>query len=108
MVNAQSRRDNTAKSREDLLADLQETHQRFIQSLMVEKLHVYSVSSTAKTPFKAFHLREALYYRMTDLAGAAIDLYKQNKIVPAIIIIRAAYETAALCYYVYKKLNKAI
>lgn len=99
---------STAKSREDLLAELEETHQHFVQNLMVEKLHVFSISRTAKTPFKAFCLREALYYRMTDLSGAAIDLYKQNKIVPAIIIIRAAYETAALCFYVYKNLNQAI
>lgn len=99
---------STAKSREDLLAELQETHQRFVQSLMVKKLRAGSISRTAKTPFKAFWLREALYYRMTDLSGAAIDLYTQNKIVPAIIIIRAAFETAALCHYVHKNLNQAI
>jgi hypothetical protein len=99
---------STPKSREDLLAQLQRTQRRFVQSLMVEKLHVFSISRTAKTPFKAFLIREALYYRMTDLSGAAIDLYKQNKIVPAIIIIRAAYETAALCFYVYKNLDQAI
>jgi len=99
---------STTKSREDLLAELQEAHQRFVQNLVVEKLHVFSISRTAKTPFKAFCLREALYYRMTDLSGAAIDLYKQNKIVPAITIIRAAYETAALCFYVYKNLNQTI
>ncbi|MGB2809369.1 MAG: DUF2971 domain-containing protein [Sedimentisphaerales bacterium] len=108
MVSAQKNNGSSAKSREDLLAELQETHQRFVQSLMVEKLHVFSISRTAKTPFKAFLIREALYYRMTDLSGAAIDLYKQNKIIPAIIIIRAAYETAALCFYVYKNLNQAI
>jgi len=108
MVSELNDHGSTDKSQEDLLAELQEIHQRFVQNLVVEKLHVFSVSRTAKTPFKAFHLREALYYRMTDLSGAAIELYKQNKIVPAIIIIRAAYETAALCFYVYKKLNQAI
>lgn len=108
MANELNNHGSTTKSREDLLAELQETHQRFVQSLMVEKLHVFSISRTAKTPFKAFLIREALYYRMTDLSGAAIDLYKQNKIVPAIIIIRAAYETAALCFYVYKNLKQAI
>jgi len=108
MVSEQENHSSTAKSREDLLAELQETHQRFVQSLRVEKLHVFSISRTAKTPFKAFLIREALYYRMTDLSGAAIDLYKQNKIVPAIIIIRAVFETAALCFYVYKNLNQAI
>jgi len=108
MSTEQENHSSTAKSREYLLAKLQETHQRFVQSLMVEKLHVFSISRTAKTPFKAFLIREALYYRMTDLSGSAIDLYKQNKIVPAIIIIRAAYETAALCFYVYKNLNQSI
>ncbi len=108
MASELNNHDSTAKSQEDLLAALQETHQRFVQSLKVERLYVASISVTAKTPFKAFVFREALYYRMTDLSGAAIDLYKQNKIVPAIIIIRAAYETAALCFYVYKNLNQAI
>lgn len=108
MVSKLNNQGNTAKSREDLLTELQKTHRRFVQSLRVEKLHPRSISRTAKTPFKAFWLREALYYRMTDLSGAAIGLYKQNKIVPAIIIIRAAYETAALCFYVYKNLNQAI
>lgn len=108
MVSKLNNKGNTAKSREDLLVELQEKHQRFVQNLVAEKLYVFSISKTAKTPFKAFCLREALYYRMTDLSGAAIDLYKQNKIVPAIIIIRAAYETAALCFYVYKNLNQAI
>lgn len=107
MLSEQDNQSNNGKSQEDLLAELQETHQRFVQNLRVKKLQTGSISRTAKTPVKAVHLREALYYRMTDLSGAAIDLYEQNKIVPAIIIIRAAYETAALCFYIYKKINEA-
>ena len=95
-------------SREDLIAELHETYSRLIKSLSTDRLYFSSISKKAKTPCKAVILREALYYRMTDLSGAAIELYQKNKVVPAITIVRAAFETAAFCYYVYEKLAQTV
>lgn len=96
------------KTKEQFLHEADELHQRLIQNLVVKRIDVASVSTTAKMPFKVLMLRESLYYRMTELAGVAIDLYRQCKMVSAVTITRALFETMALCYYVYKPLEKVV
>lgn len=91
--------DNQAKMRE-YLQKVEETYQRFTQAL-VKRIDVASISTTAKIPFKAHVLKEALLYRTTELTGVAVDLYHQNKLVSTATITRSLFETAALCYYVY-------
>jgi hypothetical protein len=96
------------EKREKYLQEAAGFHQRFTQSLVVKKIDVASVSTTAKTPFKALVLRESLFYRVTELCGVAIDLYQQRKMVSAAIITRALFETTAVCYYVYKHLKEVV
>ena len=97
---------NNNRTKEQYLREADELHQRFTQNLVVKRIDVASVSTTAKMPFKALLLRESLFYRMTELSGVAIDLYRQDKMTSAVIITRALFETMALCYYVYKHLKE--
>lgn len=98
----------SGRTKEQYLKEADEFHERFRQSLVVKRIDVASVSTTAKTPFKALVLRESLFYRMTELCGVAIDLYRQCKVVSGVIITRSLFETAALCYYVCKHLEEVI
>ncbi len=93
------------KTKEQFLSEADELHQRFVQNLVVKKIDVASVSIKSKIPFKALVLRESLYYRVTELSGVAIELYRQSKMTSAVIITRAVFESAALCYYIYKNLE---
>lgn len=67
-----------------------------------------SVSRTSKSALKAYLIRAGLLHRSVDLAGVAIDLYKQSKNLPAFVLTRAALETYALFYYFIKKLEEAV
>lgn len=68
-----------------------------------------SLTWKSKIPWKAVNLREALLYRITELAESAIELYEnQNRIISAFIITRSIHETIALYYSFYIKLKKVI
>jgi len=50
------------EKREKYLQEAAGFHQRFTQSLVVKKIDVASVSTTAKTPFKALVLSCTVYF----------------------------------------------
>lgn len=51
--------------------------------------------------------REILLHRIYDLSDSAIELYNKNKLVPASVLTRAVFETAALLFYGLKKIITA-
>lgn len=59
-------------------------------------------------PFWCDSLKEALLYRSTELAGTAIDLYRRNFLVSAVIITRSLLETAALFNRLYETCSKVV
>ncbi len=67
-----------------------------------------SVSDTSKTAWKAYAIRASLFHRMTELAEVAIDLSRQDRQVAALVITRAAFETAALMYFTYKHIERVV
>ncbi len=68
----------------------------------------YDRSRTAKIPWKAEALRAALIHRCIDISGSACDLLENGRIVPGVILTRAAMETMALICTLAKKIQDTL
>lgn len=79
-----------------------------INANLPNKIGAASLSHNSKLPFKALSLRALLIYRIVDLSEVAIYLYETNKIVSAIILTRAIFETSAVLYWLHKRLKKVV
>jgi hypothetical protein len=83
----------------------------YVKSLrmsLVSRTDPAQVSLTAKTPYKALQIREALLYRATDLADASCALVDMQNLVSAACTTRAFQETLAMLFYINRKVKKAI
>jgi len=92
---------------QELLKEVTE-HRNYILKNLPEKVSPGEVSRISKTTLKAHVARAVLLHRADELTKTALDLYRQRKLVSCLVIVRAAFETAALLYYVFKKLRDAI
>ena len=77
-----------------------------LSSSLPKKIEAASLSHYSKLPFKAFSLREALIHRIAELSEVAVELFESEKLVSAIIMTRAVYETTSVLYWLYKSLEK--
>jgi len=64
--------------------------------------------SRTKLPFKVLNYREALIWRVTELARAALQTFEAQQFVAAIVLTRAAVETNAALWYLDEKLSTAL
>ncbi len=92
---------------EELYKEAEQQYQQLVR-ILPSKVSRESVSKTSKSALKAYLIRAGLLHRTADLAGAAIDLYKQSKNLPAFVLTRATLETFALFHYFIKKLEGAV
>jgi len=67
-----------------------------------------SVSETSKTTLKAHVIRASLLHRCHELAETSLYLSKRSAIVPALVVARAAFETATLLFYTYEQIDTAM
>lgn len=79
---------------------------RQLSSNLPKKIKAASLSHYSKLPFKAFSLREALIHRIAELSEVAVELFESEKLVSAIIMTRAVYETTSVLYWLYKRLKQ--
>ena len=79
---------------------------RQLSSNLPKKIKAASLSHYSKLPFKAFSLREVLIHRITELSEVAVELFESEKLVSAIIMTRAVYETTSVLYWLYKRLKQ--
>ena len=79
---------------------------RRLSSNLPKKIEAASLSHYSKLPFKAFSLREVLIHRITELSEVTVELFELKKIVPAIIMTRAVFETTAVLYWLYKSIKQ--
>jgi len=77
-----------------------------LTSNLPKKIKAESLSHSSKLPFKAFSLREVLIHRIAELSEVAVELFELKKIVPAIIMTRAVFETTSVLYWLYKNLKQ--
>ncbi len=66
------------------------------------------MTSSAKIPHKVIVWREVLFYRGTELARVAYDLYIAKKYTSSILLIRALMEVAAFMFWLQKRLHNAV
>ena len=74
-----------------------------IRGSLLKQLYVGSYTLKSKLPFKAASFREVLFHRVSDIADVAIELYENERLVPAFIATRAVVETTAVLYWLYEK-----
>jgi cation transport protein ChaC len=68
----------------------------------------FALSTHTKIPFKVLLYRDALIWRMTELSRAAFESFEGDKLGSAVILTRAAVETSAAQWYLWRKLNGAV
>jgi hypothetical protein len=66
------------------------------------------VSPDSKLPFKALIYREALIWRMAELARGALENFEKDRLALAILETRAAVETSAALWYLHAKLDATL
>ena len=64
--------------------------------------------SRSKLPFKALVYRETLIWRVTELAQAAVENYKQGRVAAATLLTRGVMESTAALWYLRKKIKDAL
>lgn len=69
---------------------------------------LYFKELPSQTPFRVVCLRDILIHRVTHLAEEGLDLHSRKSVIPFILVVRAAMETAALLYMLDKKVETAI
>jgi len=67
-----------------------------------------NVSDISKTALKAHLIHVSLLYRYYELAKNSKKLSEEGAVISALILARAAFETTALLYYTYTKIDATI
>lgn len=78
------------------------------KKILPARVDPISITLKSKIPYKAVSLRELLLHRITEIGESAIELYEKKKIISAFIITRAVMETAALFYWMHKRLKRVV
>jgi hypothetical protein len=72
----------------------------------VEELKFSLVQGKALSiPAKAQVAKEVLLWRVQDIANSAMTLYEAKKQIPAFILTRAVFETAAMMFLIHERLE---
>lgn len=61
-----------------------------------------------RVPAKAQTIKASLIWRTVDIAETALELYERKKLIPAIILTRCLFESTALLYFAYKRIEKVV
>lgn len=81
---------------------------KYLHDNLPRSLSPEDVSTISKSALKAHIVRAVLLHRADELTKTALDLYQQHKLVSGLVVVRSAFETAALLYFVCKKLRDAV
>jgi len=100
-------KDMRGPTEEEILGEVLE-YQKYLLGNLPKSVNREEVSTISKSALKAHIIRASLLHRADELTKTALDLYQQKKLVSGLVIVRAAFETAALLYYVCKKLREAV
>jgi hypothetical protein len=79
-----------------------------LEATLPKHLDGMAVSPISKLPYKALLYREALIWRMAELARGAFDNFERDNLVSAITLTRAAVETSAALWYLCAKVTAAV
>lgn len=77
-----------------------------LNASLPDQIQIAALTLKSKLPFKALSIRELLIHRMAALASAAVDLFKQKRVIPAVILTRSIVETAAVMFIFNERLGR--
>lgn len=94
----------------DIPALMKEIRERIelLESNLPARVDAAAVSLSAKLPFKALCYRGALVWRFAELCRSAFESYTDDKLASAILLTRAAVESAAAMWYLNVKIDQTI
>jgi len=79
-----------------------------LKKLLPKLLFAGDINSISKLPFKVQSLQNVLLCRIVDFSDLAIDLFKSNRLAPAALVTRGAFETTAVLCSLHVKLKEVI
>ena len=71
-----------------------------------KRVQAAAFTSKSKLPFKAQAIRELLLHRTAALASATVDLFEQNRVIPAVVLTRCIVETLAVLFDFHERLER--
>lgn len=86
------------------LAEVDEFARKLSTSLP-KSIAAGSLTLKSKIPFNALSAREILIHRMAAITCPAVDLFKEKKSIPAIILTRSAIETVSVTYALHERIS---
>jgi len=79
-----------------------------LESSLPKRVDGWALSQLSKLPFKVLGYREALAWRMAELARAAFEEFEKDKLAAAILLTRAAVETSAALWYLCGRVEVSV
>lgn len=79
-----------------------------LESNLPRPVDATTISQMSKLPVKALLYREALIWRVVELARAAYENFAADKLVAGIVVTRAVVETSAALWYLCGKVAAAV
>jgi hypothetical protein len=80
---------------------------RTLNAQKVDSIDIRTISEVASTPSKLLTLLQVGLRRVIDLSEAAVREMNQQKVVPAIVLVRAVFETSCLMFDAVRQADKA-
>jgi len=101
--------DNTIETEAELLQRAEELYQKLFETLPTRvKCKPVTAPTNERMPFKAHVAKAGLIYRAVDITGAALDLLKQKRPTVAFILARCVFETTAVLFLLYERLQRVV
>lgn len=93
----------------ELLKEAEELYQKLFNILPARvECKPVTAPENVRIPFKAHSAKAALIYRAVDITEVALDLVKKRRPTPAFVLVRCVFETAALLFLLYQRLQKVV
>ena len=77
-----------------------------LSASLPDRIQIAALTLKSKLPFKAVSIRELLLHRMAALSSAAVDLFEQKRVIPAVILTRAVVETLAVLFTFHERVER--
>lgn len=92
---------------DDLLKKAEQRCQ-LLSECLPKRVDPVSISYTAKIPWKAMDYREALIWRIEELARTAYEMFTRDELASAVTLTRACMESVAAMWYLQEKIQHVI
>jgi hypothetical protein len=92
----------------DIWKDVNNYYKQLYDNLETELPYHPHLMGAQRTPLLVDYIKTALKYRIVNLSKNNIQLFEKNELLSAMILTRSIFETSALLFSVYKKLERAV